>query len=153
MIKDIRRIEYGLFANKAKRWMVNICFVMLMFSLCFLILQPFFNKISLSFMSQTDLADTTVVSVPRQPTLDNFKVVWQLLNYNVSLPYTAFLAISIGLLQTVFSLLVGYGFARYQFPLKNFWFGCVILMIILPVQSYSISLYLNFRFFDVFGIF
>ncbi len=153
MTKGIRRMEYELFANKTKRWAVNICFMMLMFSLCFLILQPFFNKISLSFMSQSDLADTTVVSIPRNPTLDNFRTVWKLLNYNVSLPFTAFLALSIGLLQTVFSLLVGYGFARYQFPLKKLWFGCVILMIILPVQSYSISLYLNFRFFDVFGLF
>ena len=112
MIKNIRRIEYSLLANKAKRWAVNIAFMMLMFSLCFLILQPFFNKISLSFMSQNDLADTTVVSIPREPTLENFKIVWEMLKYDISLPYTAFLALSIGLLQTVFSLLVGYGFAR-----------------------------------------
>lgn len=152
MTKGFKQIQYALFASRAKRIVVNIAFFMLMFSLCFLILQPFFNKISLSFMSQSDLADSTVVSIPRNPTLENYQFVWELLNYEVSLPYTAVLAICIGLLQTVSSLLVGYGFARYKFPLKKLWFACVILMIILPTQSYSISLYLNFRFFDVFGL-
>ena len=153
MTKGLQKFQYALFASRAKRIVVNIAFMMLMFSLCFLILQPFFNKISLSFMSQSDLADTTVVSIPRTPTLENFRIVWEMLKYDVSLPYTAFLALTIGLLQTISSLLVGYGFARYEFPLKKLWFGCVILMIILPVQAYSISLYLNFRFFDVFGLF
>ena len=152
MNKRNRQWQYMLFATKTKRIVVNIAFIMLMFSLCFLILQPFFNKISVSFMSQADLADNTVVSIPRQPTLENFKTVWKLLNYEVSLPYTAILALVTGLLQTASSFLVGYGFARYKFPLKSFWFGCVLLMIILPIQSYSISLYLNFRFFDVFGL-
>lgn len=153
MIKNLRNMQYAVVANKIKKFIVNIAFLMLMFSLCFLILQPFFNKISLSFMSQADLTDSTVVSLPRFPTFDNFKTVWKLLNFEKSFPYTAGLALLTGLLQTVSSFLVGYGFARYKFPLKSFWFGCVLLMIVLPIQAYSISLYLNFRFFDVFGIF
>ncbi len=153
MIKKIKNMQYAVVANKTRKVVVNIAFFMLMFSLCFLILQPFFNKISLSFMSEADLADSTVVSLPRFPTWDNFVKVFELLKFEVSFPYTAGLAILTGLLQTVSSFLVGYGFARYKFPLKGLWFGCVILMIILPIQAYSISLYLNFRFFDVFGLF
>lgn len=150
--KRMRELQYLLFATKAKRIIVNIAFFMLMFSLCFLILQPFFNKLSLSLMSQADLADSTVVSLPRMPTLDNFKFVWELLRFNESLPFTAGIALATGLMQTVSSFLVGYGFARYSFPLKKFWFACVLLLIILPSQCYSIPLYLQFRFFDVFGI-
>ncbi len=153
MIKKDKKIHYPALVNRGKRLAVGIAFFMLMFSLCFLILQPFFNKISLSFMSQADLADSTVVSIPRFPTWDNFKIVWELMEFERSLPFTAVLALSTGLLQTVSSFLVGYGFARYKFPLKGLWFGCVLLMIILPIQAYSISLYLNFRFFDIFGIF
>ena len=150
--KPLEAIGYALFSTKPKRIVTNIAFFMLMFSLCFLILQPFFNKISLAFMSQNDLGDSTVVAIPREPTLENFKMVWELLDFNETLPFTILLCLSTGLLSTISSLLVGYGFARYEFPLKKFWFACVILMIVLPVQSYSISLYLGFRFFDVFGI-
>lgn len=151
--KDFEELKYALFATKGKRFAVNVAFCLLMFSLCFLILQPFFNKISLSLMSPSDLADSTVISVPKLPTLENFKMAWELLKYEISMPYTAVLSLITGLLQTASSFLVGYGFARYKFPLKKFWFACVILMIVLPVQSYSISLFLNFRFFDVLGIF
>ena len=48
--------------------------------------------------------------------------------------------------------LVGYGFARFEFPLKSFWFACVMLIILVPPQTISTSLHLHFRFFDIFGI-
>ena len=50
-------------------------------------------------------------------------------------------------------VLVGYGFARFKFPLKNFWFACVILVILIPPQTIASSLHLHFRFFDILGIF
>ncbi len=140
------------FFTRTKVILFNIAFAMLIVSLCFMILQPFMNKISLSFMSQNDLVDSTVVNIPRNPTLDNYSFVWKLLDFSHSLPFTAILALTMGLLQTASSLLVGYGFARYDFPLKKVWFVCVILMIIVPTQAYSISLYLDFRFFDIFGL-
>jgi multiple sugar transport system permease protein len=56
------------------------------------------------------------------------------------------------ILQVAACTIVGYGFARFKFPLKNFWFGCVLLVIVIPPQTIMSSLYLNFRFFDVFGI-
>jgi multiple sugar transport system permease protein len=49
--------------------------------------------------------------------------------------------------------LAGYGFARFKFPLKSLWFFCVMLVIVVPPQTILAPLYLNFRFFDVLGIF
>ncbi len=48
---------------------------------------------------------------------------------------------------------MGYGFARFDFPLKKFWFACVMMVILIPPQTISGSLHLHFRFFDVLGIF
>ncbi|MCF0241082.1 MAG: carbohydrate ABC transporter permease, partial [Treponema sp.] len=42
------------------------------------------------------------------------------------------------------------GFSRFQFPFKKFWFFCVILIIVIPPQTISTSLFLHFRFFKVF---
>ena len=55
-------------------------------------------------------------------------------------------------MQIAICTLVGYGFARFQFPLKKLWFACVILVIIIPPQTVSTSLYLHFRYFDIAGI-
>ena len=46
---------------------------------------------------------------------------------------------------------VGYGFSRFQFPFKKFWFFCVILVIVIPPQTISTSLFLHFRYFKLFG--
>lgn len=124
----------------------------LLFGLCFLILQPLFNKVSISFMKEKDLYDATVISIPRNFTTGNFKLASQLMNFPKALFNSLWVAIVVAVLQIISCTLVGYGFARYKFPFKNFWFACVMLVIVIPPQTIMSSLYLHFRFFDVFGI-
>ena len=59
----------------------------------------------------------------------------------------------ISLCQVVAATLVAYGFARYEFPLKKFWFGCVIALIVIPPQTIQSALYTNFANFDILRIF
>ena len=66
---------------------------------------------------------------------------------------TALISLVTALLQITAPTFVGYGFSRFDFPLKRLWFVCVILVIVLPPQTISSSLYLHFRYFDVLGIF
>lgn len=131
----------------------NLVLWILMLGLCFMILQPLLNKISVSFMEEQDLYDKTVVAIPKHFTLDNYAVALQLMDYGKSFMSTFTLAVAVAVLQVVSTLLVGYGFARYHFPLKKFWFAMVILMIVVPPQTYSSSLMLHFQYFDIFGIF
>ncbi len=126
---------------------------LMLFGLCFLILQPILDKISVSLMMQKDLYDTTIVVIPRNPTLDNYTLTAELLNLNKSLFNTALISLVTALMQIIACTLAGYGFARFDFPLKKVWFACVILVIIIPPQTISSSLYLHFRYFDVLGIF
>jgi multiple sugar transport system permease protein len=48
--------------------------------------------------------------------------------------------------------MVAYGFARFNFKFKEILFSCLLFTIIVPVQTMIIPLYVNFRFFDFFGI-
>lgn len=130
----------------------KICRAALLFGLCFLIIQPLLSKLSVSFMEMRDLFDGTVISIPRHFSLDNYALVGQLINYWPSLFQTALIVGVSSFLQIAACALAGYGFARYQFPLKNFWFMCVMLIIIVPPQTIMAPLYLNFRFFDIFGL-
>ena len=130
----------------------KICRAILIFGLCFLIVQPLLNKISLSFMEEQDLYDSTIVNIPRHFTTSSYKLTSQLMSYWKALGTTAYISLFVSALQVAAATLVGYGFARYKFPFKNFWFFMVILVIIVPPQTIMAPLYLNFTYFDPLGI-
>lgn len=131
----------------------RICRLLMMFGLCFLILQPILNKISVSFMEEQDLYNSMVVNIPANFTTANYELAAEFMGYGEALKNTLFISLTIAILQVSMCTLVGYGFARFKFPLKNFWFACVILLIVIPPQILATPLHLHFRFFDVFGIF
>lgn len=132
---------------------ISVCRFLLLFGMCFLILQPILNKISVSFMTESDLYNPVVISIPEHFTTENYKTAYDLMDYASSLKNSIITSITIALLQIAVCTLVGYGFARFKFPLKKFWFFCVLLTIIIPPQTISTSLHLHFRFFDILGIF
>ena len=160
-----KRMKYSEFVERNRKsggyllkkivmkYAVSICRFILLFGMCFLILQPIFNKISISFMTENDLYNPIVISIPEHFTTENYLLAAQLMNYSKSLFNSFVVSITIALLQIAMCTLVGYGFARFEFPLKKFWFACVMLVILIPPQTISGSLHLHFRFFDILGIF
>lgn len=141
------RKDIGKIAVKVGRFL-------LLFGMCFLILQPIFNKISVSFMEERDLYDSTIINIPVHFTTENYELAMSndLMDYWNTLRNTVIQSLLIAVLQIVVCTLVGYGFARFKFPLKKLWFACVILIILVPPQTISTSLHLHFRYFDIFGI-
>lgn len=142
-----------LLKKKIKKYSYSFIRFLLLFGMCFLILQPILNKISISFMAEKDLYNAMVISIPENFTTDNYQLASKFMSYFRTLGNTLIISFTIALLQIAVCTLVGYGFARFTFPLKKFWFMCVMLVIIIPPQIISTSLYLHFRFFDIFGIF
>ena len=136
-----------------RKWAVSIIRGLLIFGLCFMIIQPMLTRFSTSLMQERDLYDSTVVLLPRNVTLENYSIVFQLTNWPVSMLNTLWTSLLVSVLQVIACTLVGYGFARYEFPLKRFWFACVVIMIIIPPQTIATPLYMYFREFDIFGIF
>jgi len=124
----------------------------LLFGFCFLIMQPLLDKISVSFMPEVDLYDATVISIPRNFSTDNYKIALNLMKYWPTLFQSIIIIVISAALQVSSCMLAAYGFARYKFPGKNILFMCVFLIIIVPPQTILSSLYLNFQFFDIFGI-
>ena len=138
--RDLSRIFTGFFM------------VVLLFGLCFLILQPLFHQFSNSIMGRDDYFDPTIISIPREPSLANYRVVIHVMDYWQSLLRTTGITLLVAVLQISACTLVAYGFARFKFPLKTFWFVCVMATIIVPPHVIMASIFLNFRFFDLFGL-
>ncbi|MBR2401805.1 MAG: carbohydrate ABC transporter permease, partial [Lachnospiraceae bacterium] len=94
-----------------------------------------------------------VINIPENFTTGNYQMAATLMKYGEALKNSMIISVTIALLQIAVCTLVGYGFARFEFPLKKFWFACVMMVILVPPQTISNSLHLHFRYFDVFGIF
>ncbi len=146
--------QSGGYLLKAKitKAAVSIIRALLLFGLCFMIIQPLLTRFSTSLMPEKDLYDSTVTLLPRTLTLDNYRIIADLTNLPISMINTVWTSALVSVLQVVACTLVGYGFARYDFPLKKLWFACVIITIIVPPQTIQTSLYIFFANFDFLGI-
>ncbi len=148
-----RRSEGYLLRRRIKSACISIARALLMFGLCFMIIQPMITRFSMSLMTERDLYDSTIVLLPRHVTLENYKIVADLTDFPRSMLNTLWISIVISACQVVAATLVAYGFARFEFPLKKFWFACVVLIIIIPPQTIQTALYITFANFDIMGIF
>ena len=151
---DRNRLSGGyLLKRRVKETSVSLIRGLLMFGLCFMIISPMISRFSMSLMEEKDLYDSTIVLLPRNVTLDNYSIVLKATSMPTSMLNTLWISIVSSICQIVSTTLVAYGFARYEFPLKKFWFGCVIALIVIPPQTIQSALYRTFTRFDIFGIF
>ena len=148
-----RKSNGYLLKKSIMKYAISICRFVLLFGMCFMILQPILNKISVSFMTEADLYNPIVISIPEHFTTENYLLAAELMTYSKTIVNSFVVSLTIAILQITVCTLVGYGFARFEFPFKKFWFACVMLVILIPPQTISTSLHLHFRFFDVLGIF
>ena len=147
-----RRSEGYLLRRRSKEIAISLIRGLLLFGLCFMIISPMISRISMSLMEEKDLYDSTIVLLPRHVTLDNFRVVAKTTFLPTSMLNSLWISLLVSFCQIIATTLVAYGFARYEFPLKKFWFACVIALIVIPPQTIQSALYRTFTRFDIFGI-
>lgn len=119
--------------------------------ICYYILYPLIVKLSMSVMATQDLYDTTVALIPRNFSFDTIKFVWEQLDYPEAALNSLLITVISTVTQVVSCTLVGYGFAKFDFPLKKLWFALVMFVLIVPPTTIIIPMYLNYRFFDFAG--
>ena len=142
MDKDLLKIR----AQKLGRFLLRIVRGTVIVGICFIILQPLFAKISISFMNEKDLYYSSVKYIAKHFTLNNYRLAISGMDYWTVLLRTIILSASISLIQLFACLLTAYGFARFRFPFKKLLFGCVILTLIVPPQVVMLPLFIRYRF-------
>ncbi|MGN0598062.1 MAG: carbohydrate ABC transporter permease [Ruminiclostridium sp.] len=126
---------------------------LILFGLAFVIMQPMLYMISTAIRPQSEMSDPSVMWIPKTVTLSNIQDVWAATNYPALIGNTLLVNIICSVLQVVTCSITGYGFARFKFKGKSLMFGIVIMQIIVPVQIILIPQFMQFRYFDIFGIF
>lgn len=125
---------------------------LILFGLGFVVMYPIMYMISAAIRPQAEMNDPSIVWIPKTFTLSNIQDVWSALNYPSLVWQTFYVNIICCLLQVVTCSITGYGFARFKFKGKGILFMIVILQIIVPTQIILIPQFMQFRYFDIFGI-
>ena len=125
----------------------------LLIGISYVILFPFFAKISGSFMSRDDFVDVTVKLIPRYPTLDTYRAIIKENKYFEALLNTVTLSVMCGLIQTFICCLIGYGLAKFKFKGNKLVFFLVLFTMVVPHRTLQLSMFMKFRYFDILGIF
>lgn len=142
-VRHLRRAQRGLWA---------FCRAVLMFGLAFVILYPFLYMISMAFRPLDQMADPSVVWIPKSLTLENLKRAIGYLDFRTTAVKTALITLCSTVLQIGSAALAGYGMSRFRFKGRGILFALLITSIIMPPQNIIIPLYRQFQNFDFFWI-
>ena len=104
-------------------------------------------------MSREDFVDATVLLIAKHPTLDTYKAIIVDNEYFRAMLNTFILSASTAIVQTFITCLIGYGFAKFKFKGNKILFMFVVLTMIVPHPTVRLSMFMKFRYFDIFGIF
>jgi len=118
----------------------------------FVLLYPVLYMLSTAIKPPKELTDPSVAWIAKNPTWDNIQQAVRAMNYFRTLLTTAALSLCSSICQVMVCMMVGYGFARFRFRGRGFVFALVIFTIILPQQTLSIPMYLNYQNLDFLGI-
>ena len=127
----------------------------LLLGISYIILFPFFSKISTSFMSPKDIMYLklgTIKLIPKYPTTDTWKFLIVENHYFRALLNTFLLSLSTALIQTFVCAMIGYGFAKFKFKGNKILFLLVVLTMIVPHQILGSSFTMHFMYPSILGI-
>ncbi len=134
---------------------------LILFGLGFVIMYPLMFMLSTAFRPNEQMSDPSIVWLPKSFTLDNLKDSANIMKVSFWDPAhplqntvlnTIVLNVVASVLQVITCSVTGYGFARFKFKGKNAFFALVLLMIIIPPQITTIPMFLQYRYFKLFGI-
>ena len=143
------RIHRSFTRRRLTQLILSVLRCVFILSNCYIILSPLLNKISMSFMTPTDLYDRTVKAIPKHFTLANYADAVKYLDYYRRVGTTTLLCGLVGLLQALSCTVVGYGFARFRFKGNRILFILVIILMVIPTQILLTPQYLNFKNFGL----
>lgn len=149
---DTDKNEHGKLINSFRNFLFSLFRLVLIVGISYIIISPLIGIVSNSFFSNDDKFNPMVYLIPQNPTLERYQVAMTVMNYKSTLINNTLYVAGLSIIQVLICSLVGYGFARFQFPLKNVLFACVIVMIVTPTHAIMLPLYMMFQNFDPFGL-
>ena len=137
----------------AKKVLWALVRYILLVGIAYIVLFPFFSKISASVMAPEDFNDSMVRLIPKNFSLDIYKAIFVEQEYMKAFGNTLVLSLSTALIQTFICSFIAYGFAKFKFKGNKILFALVILTMIIPHRTLASAMRGAFLKFDILGIF
>lgn len=117
----------------------------------FIFLYPILYMVSTSFMDRNDLLDSSVKWLPSGLYLQNYIDAAKSMEFWKTLGKGVVIAGVPTICNVAVCMVVGYGFARYNFKLKKLFMGILIFSYVLPTQVTMIPTYVLFNDMKILG--
>ena len=125
---------------------------LLLLSIGYVILYPMLYLITISFRPDTAFLDPSRVWIPKAVTLERFAFAAKVMDYFHAFMSTVRTELVAAALEVMSCAVVGYGFARFDFPFKGLFKAVLFITILVPSPMIVIPQVLNFSQLDAFGI-
>lgn len=123
----------------------RIILYILLIGISFIYLYPILRMLAMSFMTIEDLNDSQINWIPSTIYFTNYVRAVQALNYFKSLLNSILVSVVPTLVLLISSSLIGYGLARFEFPLKKFILIMCVVNFVLPTILTSIPNYVLYN--------
>ncbi|NLG81564.1 MAG: carbohydrate ABC transporter permease [Bacilli bacterium] len=169
-MKKLTEIDVDLYKKKTKRILfgkqlgeglvAKIVVYFLLITLSFIFIYPLLYMFSTSLKNIDDLLDTSVVWIPREIFIENYRTAAKVLNlptkfkefFQFNTLYKTFIVVGApALASTVACCLIGYGLSRFNFPLKKMWLVLMIFIFIVPQQIILLPQFVWFKKIGILG--
>ena len=117
----------------------------------FIFIYPILYMISTSFMDRNDLLDSSVKWLPSSFYIQNYIDAAKSMDFWKTLGKGVIIAGVPTICNVLIGMIVGYGFARYEFKLKKLFMGILLFSYILPDQVTMIPTYVLYNDMGILG--
>lgn len=151
-ILNFKKVNRKSASNTAVKIILGILRYAILLSIGYIVLYPLLYAVITSLRVPDSLYDPTRQWIPQTVTFSNLKEALKFLDYWKSLLVTLKTEVASALLEVLSCAVVAYGFARFNFKIKNACMGILFLTILVPAPMIIIPLVTNYAHLDVLGI-
>ena len=151
-----KRVKRDLRLYHLKRGLPKVVYSIFraVFLICmaYVLLSPILIMLSRSLRTSADMLNPSIVWIPSTFTLENFGVAYELMDYGNTLLLTGRIVWVTTVLTLISCSMAGYALGRYNLKISKLCMVVAVLTIVVPIQTYIIPYFFQFRFFSFFGI-
>lgn len=111
----------------------------------FLYCTPVFMALLFAFHTNDEILTIPLKFIPKAPTFENFKYVFENVPIFIYLKNTVMMLIIIIPFQVVIGCVTAFAFTFYEFPLKNFLFTVFLTVMVIPGEVNIIANYMTIQ--------
>ncbi len=147
----VKKTKYQL-KKQLSSVVANVARYIVIISFGYMLIYPIIFLVFNALKSTADYYDVTVQWVPKNWSLNSFKLAIQILDYGKALISTISNEIVAALIEVFSCMVAAYGLSRFDIKGKKILTFIMIITMLIPFPMLLIPSYVNYRFVDFLGI-